>query len=117
MPKVGADPARPARGTGRGSRRARRPPRRGGQPRSAGDPSAGRRDDSGRQRVLSLAAGDETATVERITGRAPSRLIPVTTSPIENRIGQVFIPVRNMARSARWYATLLGLPEAAPTHN
>ncbi len=41
----------------------------------------------------------------------------MTTSPIENRIGQVFIPVRNMARSARWYATLLGLPEAEPTHN
>jgi catechol 2,3-dioxygenase-like lactoylglutathione lyase family enzyme len=39
-----------------------------------------------------------------------------TSSPIENRIGQVFIPVRDMARSARWYSSLLGLPESEPSH-
>lgn len=39
-----------------------------------------------------------------------------TASPIENRIGQVFIPVRDIARSARWYATLLGLPEPRLSH-
>lgn len=37
-------------------------------------------------------------------------------SPIENRIGQVFIPVRDIDRSARWYTTLLGLPEGSATH-
>lgn len=36
-------------------------------------------------------------------------------SPIENRIGQVFIPVRDIDRSARWYTTLLGLPEGSAT--
>jgi catechol 2,3-dioxygenase-like lactoylglutathione lyase family enzyme len=40
-----------------------------------------------------------------------------TSSPIENRIGQVFIPVRDMARSARWYSVLLGLPESEPSHD
>lgn len=41
----------------------------------------------------------------------------VTSSPIESRIGQVFIPVRDLARSARWYSTLLGVPESRPTHD
>ncbi|WP_248258188.1 VOC family protein [Georgenia sp. EYE_87] len=40
----------------------------------------------------------------------------VTASPIENRIGQVFIPVRDIVRSARWYSRLLGLPESDPSH-
>lgn len=40
----------------------------------------------------------------------------MTTSPIENRIGQVFIPVRDIGRSARWYARLLGLGEGEPSH-
>jgi catechol 2,3-dioxygenase-like lactoylglutathione lyase family enzyme len=39
-----------------------------------------------------------------------------TSSPIENRIGQVFIPVRDIARSARWYAAVLGLPELELSH-
>ncbi|GAA4287487.1 hypothetical protein GCM10022262_18460 [Georgenia daeguensis] len=39
------------------------------------------------------------------------------SSPIENRIGQVFIPVRDMARSARWYSRLLGLAESEPSHD
>jgi catechol 2,3-dioxygenase-like lactoylglutathione lyase family enzyme len=29
-------------------------------------------------------------------------------SPISTRVGQVFIPVRDMASSVRWYADLLG---------
>ncbi|WP_413449855.1 VOC family protein [Georgenia phoenicis] len=37
-------------------------------------------------------------------------------SPIENRIGQVFVPVRDIARSARWYSELLGLPLGEPSH-
>jgi catechol 2,3-dioxygenase-like lactoylglutathione lyase family enzyme len=41
----------------------------------------------------------------------------VTSSPIENRIGQVFIPVRDMACSARWYSRLLGLPESGLSHD
>lgn len=39
------------------------------------------------------------------------------SSPIENRIGQVFIPVRDLERSARWYSSLLGLPESEPSHD
>jgi catechol 2,3-dioxygenase-like lactoylglutathione lyase family enzyme len=39
-----------------------------------------------------------------------------TSSPIENRIGQVFIPVRDIARSAMWYSALLGLPDSEATH-
>lgn len=38
------------------------------------------------------------------------------SSPIENRVGQVFIPVRDMARSAEWYARLLGLPAGRSSH-
>jgi predicted enzyme related to lactoylglutathione lyase len=37
-------------------------------------------------------------------------------SPIENRIGQVFVPVSDMARSARWYSTLLGIEESNLSH-
>ena len=40
----------------------------------------------------------------------------MTASPIENRIGQVFIPVRDIARSARWYSAVLGLPELELSH-
>ena len=36
------------------------------------------------------------------------------SSPVRRHIGQVFIPVRDMARSARWYAPVLGF-ELDPT--
>jgi catechol 2,3-dioxygenase-like lactoylglutathione lyase family enzyme len=31
------------------------------------------------------------------------------SSPLSSRVGQVFIPVRDMPRAVRWYADLLGL--------
>lgn len=37
-------------------------------------------------------------------------------SPIEGRIGQVFVPVTDMARAIAWYSRLLGLPIAATSH-
>jgi catechol 2,3-dioxygenase-like lactoylglutathione lyase family enzyme len=37
-------------------------------------------------------------------------------SPIENRIGQVFVPVTDMARAVAWYSRLLGLPTGSPSH-
>jgi catechol 2,3-dioxygenase-like lactoylglutathione lyase family enzyme len=37
-------------------------------------------------------------------------------SPIRAQIGQVFVPVRDLKRSARWYADLLGVPVGRPTH-
>ena len=37
-------------------------------------------------------------------------------SPIENRIGCVFIPVSEMARAINWYSHLLGVPVEATTH-
>lgn len=37
-------------------------------------------------------------------------------SPLPNRIGQVFIPVRDMPAAIAWYSALLGLPPADPTH-
>lgn len=40
----------------------------------------------------------------------------MATSPLTNRIGQVFIPVRDMAAAAPWYARLLGLPENVASH-
>lgn len=38
-------------------------------------------------------------------------------SPIHRHIGQVFIPVRDMERSARWYGKVLGLDPAAASHD
>ena len=38
------------------------------------------------------------------------------SSPIENRIGQVFVPVTDMDRAIAWYSRLLGVPIAAATH-
>ena len=38
------------------------------------------------------------------------------SSPIENRIGQVFVPVTDMDRAIAWYSRLLGVPIAATTH-
>jgi catechol 2,3-dioxygenase-like lactoylglutathione lyase family enzyme len=37
-------------------------------------------------------------------------------SPITNRIGQVFIPVRDMQTSIEWYSRLLGLPVLGASH-
>ncbi|MFD2083485.1 hypothetical protein SAMN05421678_1202 [Actinopolymorpha cephalotaxi] len=37
-------------------------------------------------------------------------------SPIENRVGMVFIPVRDMRRSIEWYSALLGLPVGDASH-
>lgn len=34
----------------------------------------------------------------------------VVSSPIQNKIGSVFIPVRDIERSRDWYCRLLGLP-------
>ena len=38
------------------------------------------------------------------------------TSPIRRQIGQVFVPVRDMARSAQWYAAVLGFEVDAASH-
>src|SRR5262245_34832316 len=40
----------------------------------------------------------------------------IMSSPIENRIGQVFVPVTDMDRAIAWYSRLLGLPIAATSH-
>ena len=37
-------------------------------------------------------------------------------SPIENRIGSVFVPVSNMEHAAAWYSKLLGLSLETTTH-
>ena len=39
-----------------------------------------------------------------------------SSSPLINRIGQVFIPVRDIEAAATWYGALLGLPVTEPTH-
>lgn len=33
-------------------------------------------------------------------------------SPIKNKVGSIFIPVRNLEKSRRWYCQVLGLKEA-----
>lgn len=38
-------------------------------------------------------------------------------SPISTRIGQIFIPVRDVATAARWYAALLGIEPADIAHH
>jgi catechol 2,3-dioxygenase-like lactoylglutathione lyase family enzyme len=38
-------------------------------------------------------------------------------SPIRRHIGQVFVPVRDLGRAARWYAAVLGFEPAAPSHD
>src|SRR5436309_1910443 len=47
---------------------------------------------------------------------APPREGQRMESPIENRIGQVFVPVSDMGRAVAWYSRLLGLPAGAPSH-
>lgn len=37
-------------------------------------------------------------------------------SPIDNRIGAVFVHVTDMPRAIRWYSELLGLPQAETSH-
>jgi catechol 2,3-dioxygenase-like lactoylglutathione lyase family enzyme len=37
-------------------------------------------------------------------------------SPIRRHVGQVFIPVRDIRRSARWYADVLGFEPPAASH-
>jgi predicted enzyme related to lactoylglutathione lyase len=37
-------------------------------------------------------------------------------SPIENRIGAVFVPVSDMPRAVEWYSRLLGTPTGESTH-
>lgn len=37
-------------------------------------------------------------------------------SPIENRIGRVFVPGRDMERAVEWYTRLLGLPSGRLSH-
>ncbi|MDQ5853468.1 MAG: VOC family protein [Chloroflexota bacterium] len=38
------------------------------------------------------------------------------SSPIENRIGQVFIPVSNMERAIAWYSRMFDLPVDQTSH-
>jgi predicted enzyme related to lactoylglutathione lyase len=38
------------------------------------------------------------------------------SSPIQNRIGSVFIPVSNMGRAVDWYSKLLNLPVTQTSH-
>lgn len=38
------------------------------------------------------------------------------TSPIQNRIGSVFVPVSDMARSVAWYSRLFGLEPGETSH-
>jgi predicted enzyme related to lactoylglutathione lyase len=37
-------------------------------------------------------------------------------SPIRRHVGQVFVPVSDMGRSARWYADVLGFEAPAASH-
>jgi catechol 2,3-dioxygenase-like lactoylglutathione lyase family enzyme len=40
----------------------------------------------------------------------------MSPSPLTNRIGQVFVPVRDMPAAVAWYSALLGLPQGVATH-
>jgi catechol 2,3-dioxygenase-like lactoylglutathione lyase family enzyme len=40
----------------------------------------------------------------------------VPASPIRRHVGQVFVPVRDLARSARWYGDVLGFEPDAASH-
>ena len=39
------------------------------------------------------------------------------SSPIQSRVGQVFIPVRDMGTSVQWYSALLGFEPGAASHD
>lgn len=45
------------------------------------------------------------------------RMVQIVSSPIQNRIGMVFIPVSDIARASMWYSTLLGLPAQESSHH
>jgi len=38
-------------------------------------------------------------------------------SPLQNRVGMVFIPVDDLPRAIAWYSRLLGQPIGEPSHN
>ena len=38
------------------------------------------------------------------------------TSPIEPRVGQVFIPVSDMPKAVEWYSALFGVEHGDPSH-
>ena len=38
------------------------------------------------------------------------------SSPIQRRVGQVFVPVRDMAAAIRWYAAVLGFEPGVASH-
>ena len=42
--------------------------------------------------------------------------MPVTTSPIECRVGQVFIPVNDMPKAIAWYSRLFDLDQGETSH-
>jgi predicted enzyme related to lactoylglutathione lyase len=46
----------------------------------------------------------------------PAQNRPVEDTPIENRIGAVFIPVSHIGRAIDWYSRLFDLPVAATSH-
>ena len=39
------------------------------------------------------------------------------SSPIQRRVGQVFVPVRDMAAAIRWYAAVLGFEPDVASHD
>ncbi|WP_200889588.1 VOC family protein [Cohnella kolymensis] len=45
------------------------------------------------------------------------KLSEVVTSPVKNKVGSIFIPVRNIEQSREWYCRLLGLPTDCPIMN
>jgi predicted enzyme related to lactoylglutathione lyase len=42
--------------------------------------------------------------------------MPATTSPIECRVGQVFIPVNDMPGAIAWYSRLFGFDQGETSH-
>lgn len=42
--------------------------------------------------------------------------MPTQTSPIEPRVGQVFIPVNDMPKAVAWYSALFGVEHGDPSH-
>ena len=56
--------------------------------------------------------GGMTMMNEDVQTAAPQR-----RSPIKNKVGSLFIPVTDIARSRDWYCRLLGLPEGGEILN
>jgi catechol 2,3-dioxygenase-like lactoylglutathione lyase family enzyme len=65
-----------------------------------------------RWRVQACAPSRNTS----VPAMANYQATPGIASPIENRIGQVFIPVRDMPRAIAWYSKILGLPTGQASH-